>query len=286
MIALLRLMRPKQWVKNGFVAAPLFFTPSAMTLAGIGATARAIAVFCLAASAIYIINDWMDRDADRLHPEKKHRPLAAGTVSVGLALTTAVALAGAAALIALTLPPMFHWIAAGYVAMNVAYSFGLKRVALLDVMIIAIGFVLRVDAGAAAINVRATVWITACTFLLALFIALAKRRDDVVRALGADHRASLKGHNRVFIDTALSMVLGALLVSYIIYTTDPAVRENYDNDNLYLTTPFVAAGVLRYLQIALVEERAGAPTDLALSDRFLIACVIGWVATFAVLIYA
>lgn len=285
MIALLRLMRPKQWVKNGFVAAPLFFTPSAMTWSGVAATAMAVAVFCLAASAVYVINDWMDRDADRLHPEKRHRPLASGEVSLGAAMGLTVLLLIAAVALAWQLPPLFRWLAGVYVVMNLAYSLWLKRVALLDVMLIAAGFVLRVDGGAAAIEVRATVWITVCTFLLALFIALAKRRDDVVRALGSDHRASLKGYNRVFIDQALSMILGALLVSYIIYTTDPGVRENYDSDNLYLTTPFVAAGVLRYLQIALVEERAGAPTDLALSDRFLIACVIGWVATFAVLIY-
>ena len=164
-----------------------------------------------------------------------------------------------------------------YVAISVAYSLWLKHVSLLDVMVISVGFVLRVAAGAVAIDVEPTVWIVVCTWLLALFLALAKRRDDLVRALSGTHRPSLGGYNLPFIDASLAMVLGSLLVSYIIYTTQ--------TEHLYLTAPFVAAGVLRYLQITLVEQRSGSPTELALRDRFLVVTILGWIATFAALIY-
>jgi decaprenyl-phosphate phosphoribosyltransferase len=130
------------------------------------------------------------------------------------------------------------------------------------------------------------VWIVVCTGLLALFMALAKRRDDLTADMDAAHRKALDGYNLRFVDAALAAVLGALLVSYLVYTTDAAAIRRYGTDRLYLTAPFVVAGVLRYLQVALVEERSGSPTDLALGDRFLLACVVGWVAVFGWLIYA
>jgi decaprenyl-phosphate phosphoribosyltransferase len=282
---LLRLLRPRQWVKNVFVAAPLFFTPQAMNATGIGSTTAAIAAFCAASSAMYILNDWRDREADRLHPEKRTRPLAAGTVSGAAALVAFAALLVAAIGLATLLPARFAAFLAAYVALNLAYSFGLKHVSLLDVLIISVGFVLRVEAGAAAIAVTPTVWILVCTFLLSMFLALAKRRDDIVRHLDNSHRASLSGYNARFIDQSLGMVLGALFVSYLIYTTDNDVTRRFGTDQLYLTAPFVAAGVLRYLQITLVEERSGSPTDVVTRDPFLIVTVLGWIATFAILIY-
>jgi 4-hydroxybenzoate polyprenyltransferase len=273
-----RLVRPRQWVKNVFVVAPLFFTPEALTVTNVAAVGLAFVVFCLFASTVYIVNDYFDREADRQHPEKRNRPLASGAVSTTSAWALAAALAGTAIVVSLTLlPRMFAVMAIGYLVLNLLYSVWLKHVSLLDVMIISIGFVLRVDAGAVVIDVDPTVWITVCTWLLALFLALAKRRDDLVRALTGTHRPSLQGYNLPFIDASLAMVLGSLLVSYIIYTTN--------TENLYLTAPFVAAGVLRYLQITLVEQRSGSPTELALRDRFLVVTVLGWIATFAVLIY-
>ncbi|MGQ0662668.1 MAG: UbiA prenyltransferase family protein [Pseudomonadota bacterium] len=283
--ALIRLARPRDWVKNAFVAAPLFFTPEALSASTTGAVAVAVAAFCLAASATYALNDWSDREADRAHPEKRLRPVAAGEVSAGGALAFAACLAAAAAGLASLLPLPFAAFAFAYMVLNVVYSLALKQVAILDVLALAAGFVLRVHAGAAAVGVSPTVWITVCTFLLALFLALAKRRDDVVRMLAATHRPSLAGYNLTFIDAGLAMVLGALLVSYLIYTTDSAVIHRLGTDKLYLTAPFVAAGVLRYLQITLVEKRSGSPTDIALADRFLILAVLGWLATFFWLIY-
>lgn len=278
--AYVRLVRPRQWVKNVFILAPLFFTPSALNAQNLAVVGLGFAVFCLFASTVYVINDYFDREADREHPEKRTRPIASGEVSPAGAWALAAALAAVGAVLSLAaMPAKFAMMAFAYLILNILYSMWLKHVSLLDVMVIAIGFVLRVDAGAAAIGVEPTVWITTCTGLLALFLALAKRRDDLVRALGGSHRKSLAGYNLPFIDASLSMVLGALLVSYIIYTTTNTTA------NLYLTAPFVALGVLRYLQITLVEQRSGSPTDLALRDRFLIGTMLGWLATFAYLIY-
>ena len=283
---MLRLARPRQWIKNAFVAAPLFFTPAAISAGSLLRTALAVAIFCLLSSTAYAINDWFDRDADRLHPEKRTRPIAAGEVSGGEAAALVAVLLFVVFALGLTLLPVeFSLVAFGYFALNLFYSLKLKNMAILDVLTIAVGFVLRIDAGALVIGVRPSVWIVVCAFLLALFLALAKRRDDLVRTLDADHRASLAGYNRRFIETGLAMVLGSLLVSYVIYTTDAAVIARYGTEKLYLTVPFVAAGILRYLQITLVEERSGSPTDIMFSDRFIAVAVLGWVVTFAALIY-
>jgi decaprenyl-phosphate phosphoribosyltransferase len=284
--ALIRLARPRQWVKNGFVVAPLFFTPEALLARSLGLVAVTVAMFCLLSSAVYVFNDWCDREADRAHPAKRTRPIAAGEVSPAAALIYAIGLLVlGVGLTLILLPPATSFYAVVYVVLSVAYSVRLKHVAVLDALIVAAGFVLRIDAGAAAIGVPPSVWIVICTFLLALFMALAKRRDDLMKLMPDTHRPALAGYNRSFIDTSLGVVLSALLVSYLIYTTNDAVILKYGTDKLYLTAPFVAAGVLRYLQIALVEERSGSPTDLALTDRFLIVTVAGWLATFGWLIY-
>jgi decaprenyl-phosphate phosphoribosyltransferase len=283
---ILVLLRPNQWIKNLFVAAPLFFTPSALSLVSLGRILLGIACFCALASAMYVLNDWCDRDADRRHPKKRQRPLAAGTVATGTALSIALCLAAAGfALAIVLLPPIFSQVLAGYVILNLAYSFWLKRISIIDVLVIAIGFVLRVYAGGFLIGVVPTVWIVACTLLLALFLALAKRRDDVVRGMTEDHRPSLAGYDAPFLDTAVAVVLAALLVCYLLYTTQPENMARMHSDNLFLTVPFVIAGVLRYLQITIVEHRSGSPTRLAVTDRFLLLIILGWLATFAGLIY-
>jgi decaprenyl-phosphate phosphoribosyltransferase len=280
------LIRPQQWIKNLFVAAPLFFTPAAVSAGAVGRVALGIACFSALASAMYVLNDWCDRESDRQHPLKRLRPLAAGEVGTAPALLLALGLAVAGFAIALLLLPIaFTQVLAGYAVLNLAYSFGLKRIAILDVLLIAIGFVLRVYAGGFLIGVVPTVWIVACTLLLALFLALAKRRDDIVRGMAAGHRPSLAGYNQPFLDTAIAIVLAALLVSYLLYTTQPQNMARLHSDKLFLTVPFVIAGVLRYLQITIVEHRSGSPTRLAVTDRFLLLAILGWIATFALLIY-
>lgn len=281
----IRLLRPKDWVKNAFVLAPLFFTPDAVTLRNIWMVALGFVSFCAESSAVYIINDYVDREADRHHPDKRNRPLAAGTVSVPLAFAMLAGLAGGGLVLAARLDLKFAAIVAGYLAVNLLYSLRLKQMAIIDVLLVSIGFVLRVDGGAALIRVPPSVWIIICTGLLALFLALAKRRDDLVKQVDAGHRAALRGYTVRFVDTSITAVLGGLLVSYLIYTTDPQVIQRFGTDQLYLTTPFVIAGVLRYLQITMVEERSGSPTAIAVSDRFLILAVVGWVITFAALMY-
>jgi 4-hydroxybenzoate polyprenyltransferase len=285
LLAFIVLLRPHQWVKNVFVGAPLFFSPWLLSWAMVWRVAAGVACFCALASAVYILNDYVDRDADRKHPTKCRRPLAAGTVPVWWAFAAMAGLLVAGFGGALTLGPSFALVAAVYFALNMAYSFGLKHASIIDVMIIALGFVLRVEGGAQLIHVTPSAWIIIATGLLALFLALAKRRDDLVRNLESDHRRSLDGYTRPFLDVAVSVVLGALLVAYLIYTTDEANMERLGTRSIFWTAPFVVAGILRYLQITLVEERSGSPTRLVLSDRFLFLAILGWVATFAVLIY-
>lgn len=283
----LRLLRPRQWVKNAFVVAPLFFTPEAVSVHNVARVAIMVVVFCLVSGAVYALNDYCDRDADRLHPEKRDRPIASGAVSPGQALVLVAILVAVASAISLALLPLAAArVALLYLVVNLLYSFWLKHVSIVDAMLIAAGFVLRVDAGAASIGVASTVWITLCTGLLALFLAFAKRRDDLVRSLDNSHRRSLSGYNLRFIDTSLGVVLGVLVVSYLMYTTDAGVMAKFGTDKLYLTVVFVLSGVLRYLQITIVEERSGSPTELALTDRFLILSILGWLTLFAILIYA
>ena len=279
------LMRMHQWVKNVFVLAPLFFTPDAGAFSSVATVFAGFLCFCALSSAVYICNDYADREADRLHPEKRHRPLAAGSLSTAEAFSLASLLGalGLAGAYALSLP--FFVIAVGYCALNLAYSFVLKHVSILDIIVITVGYILRIEAGSALIDVRPSVWMVICTGFLALFLALAKRRDDLVKTVETDHRRSLDGYNRQFVDSSLMVIVGALIVSYAIWTTDALAMERLGSESLYLTIPFVLAGVLRYLQIVMVEERSGSPTRIVLGDRFIILAVLGWLLTFGLLIY-
>jgi len=283
--ALLLLARPHQWAKNAFVVAALILTPSALTAENALRVAVAFLAFSFAASAVYVLNDIVDRHADRLHERKRRRPVASGAVSVPMAALAGLGLLAASAVLSFSLSPAFAAVIAVYLVANTAYCLRLKHVSVVDVLIIALGFVLRVQAGAVAVGVTPSAWIIIATGLLALFLALAKRRDDLVRALGTDHRRSLDGYTKPFLDTAISVVLGALLVAYLVYTTDTSVMQRLGTDKVYYTAPFVVAGVLRYLQITIVEERSGSPTRLVLSDRFLIAAIALWGLTFLALIY-
>jgi len=284
-LAAVTLLRPEQWIKNLFVVAPLFFTPPALTWASAAAVAGGVLSFCLLASAIYIVNDYLDREADRNHPTKARRPLAAGTVSPSVALALLVLMLVGGFSLALWLSPAFAAVGAAYVVMNLAYSIWLKHVAIVDVLIIALSFVLRVLAGNVLIAVEPSAWILIVSGLLALFLALAKRRDDLVKSLDGQHRRSLAGYSQSFLDTAVAVVLGALLVTYMIYTTDRQVMAELGTERLVYTVIFLIAGVLRYLQITLVENRSGSPTMVVLTDRFLIVTGALWAVTLAALIH-
>lgn len=282
----LRLLRIHHWVKNAFIAAPLFFSPEHITADNITHVLLGFLFWSVLASSVYILNDWRDREADRQHPTKKDRPLAAGTVSPTLALVLCAILATTGILGSFWLSSGFSIILLVYIVINIAYSIRLKHVAIIDVMIIALGFVLRVLGGAEIIAIEPSAWIVIMTGLLALFLGFAKRRDDIVRQLNSEHRKSLDGYSRSFIDTTLAITLGAVLVSYLIYTTDPEVQQRLHSTRLYYTAPFVIYGMLRYLQITLVKERSGSPTLIVLTDKPILIAGICWVLTFGWLIYS
>lgn len=280
-----RLLRPLHWVKNGVIAIPLFFTPESVSSHTVSSVLIAIVAFCLVASAIYIINDWVDRFTDVIHPIKRLRPLASGAVrpSVAWILVSLLMLGGfsvGATLGASLLPYL-----ASYAAINIAYSLYLKHYAIIDVCIISLGFIIRVQAGVAVIDAVASPWILILTGLLAMFLALAKRRDDFVLHVDREHRRSLGGYNAAFLDLSVAIMLGALLVAYLIYTTDAAVIAHYGSRRLHYTAIFVAAGILRYLQITIVEQRSGSPTEVIMSDRFLLSTFFAWLISFGILIY-
>jgi len=282
---IIRLLRPKQWIKNGFVAAPLFFTPDRVNAVNILDVFIGFVVFCMAASAVYCLNDLRDAEADRNHPVKKDRPIASGVISPGAAMVVMMVLIAAGAGLAAWQVPSMLWVIAAYFAINVAYTLQLKHIAIVDVLVVAFGFVLRVKAGALIVGIEPSAWILIVTGLLALFIALAKRRDDIVRDMDAEHRKSLDGYTLPFVDGSLMAVLSTLLVSYLIFTTDEAVMARLNSEQLYFTGPFVVAGVLRYLQLTVVYERSGSPTDLVYRDPGLQLTIAGWLATFVWLLY-
>jgi len=282
---IVRLLRPKQWIKNAFVAAPLFFTPEKTSAENIVAVLIGFIAFCMVASSVYCLNDFRDREADRSHPEKCARPLASGAVTPAAALVVMTGLLAAGVGLAAWRVPVILPVLGGYFAINIAYSLYLKSVAVVDVLVVAFGFVLRVQAGAMLIGVEPSAWILIVTGLLALFIALAKRRDDIVRDMNADHRKSLDGYSRRFLDGSILTVLATLLVSYLIFTTDQAVMARLGSSKLYFTGPFVIAGLLRYLQLTVVYERSGSPTDLIYKDRGLLLSAAGWLLTFAFILY-
>ncbi len=285
LLGMIRLMRPRQWVKNTFVFAPLFFTPSAVSLEALVATVLLFLSFCLVSSGVYCFNDLRDRHADKRHPVKCRRPLASGLLRPSTGLAMAIGLVFLGLVIAMLTSPAAATIVLAYVALNLGYSLGLKSISIVDVLIISAGFVMRVYAGAAVIAVQPTAWILICAGMLALFIALAKRRDDLVMALDAEHRTSLGGYTKPFLDVCVMVTLAALLVSYLIFTADQDAMARLGSDNLYLTTPYVVAGVFRYLQLTLVEERSGSPTTLLFNDSFLMVTVAAWLATYIYMIH-
>jgi 4-hydroxybenzoate polyprenyltransferase len=282
----IELIRVKQWIKNGFVLAGLFFSDQAGHARVVGRSLAAVLAFCFVSGAVYCLNDIFDRVADAAHPEKRSRPVASGAVSPREAIGVMVALlAGAAAIVAAVgYPWQVAAILATYFAMNVAYSARLKHVSLVDVVVIAAGFVLRLVAGTYAVNVPPTSWIVLCTGLLSLFLALGKRRGDVERDQ-ATARDSLSGYTVAYIDQALGMIGAATIVVYALFTVSEYAMIRYDAPLLYLTTFPVALGFLRYLQIVVVDGQYGSPVDVALHDRPLQLVGLIWLAMFATFVY-
>lgn len=285
------LMRPGQWVKNVFVYLPMFFGGELLDVRSWIASTVAFASFCLLSSAIYCLNDIRDAESDRKHPRKKHRPVAAGRVSVKGAYTLMVILMAAAfGMLGMLRPEEFHAAAAielAYLLLNLAYCFYLKRLAIIDVFTLAIGFVLRLADGGAVCDIELSPWIVCLTFLLALFLAFAKRRDDVaaMEEEGTVRRQSIVGYNLDFINITLAIIAAVTTVCYLLYTVSPDTTGRIGSKYVYITFIFVLAGILRYLMVTLTGGRSDSPTALLYKDRFVQACIAGWIISFAFLIY-
>lgn len=282
------LLRLPHYIKNVLVFAPLFFAGEGRNLPLLSNATLAFIAFSLAASGIYILNDCFDVAQDREHPKKKMRPIASGWVSVRLAIVLCVSLFLASGLLMVVLSMYGAEILGIYVLLNVAYSFLLKHVAILDVTVIATGFVLRLYVGAAVTDIELSMWIVVITFLFALFLAFAKRRNDVLLFLdtGAKARKAVDGYSLRFLDTAMAIMASVVIVSYILYTTSAEVLDRIHGNYLYLTALFVILGILRYMQIAFVNEDAGSPTDILWKDRFIQADSACWVLAFAWILYS
>lgn len=282
MINYLRLLRPHDWIKNIFLFAPLFFSPWVWQLSSVLTVLMGTVIFSLNASSIYVLNDLLDAEADRLHPQKCLRPIASGAVSASHGKILLMILAWISLFCAYLISHPFFLILSAYFILNIAYSFWLKQFAIIDIYCISAGFILRVLAGAVLIAVKPSVWILLCTGFLSLFLALAKRRDDLVHHIDQNHRKSTRSYNLIFIDTCIAIMLSALLIAYAIYTT---VGITINTEHLYWTIPIVLLGMFRYLQITLVEEKSGSPTMLLYQDKFLLGTVLVWIVVTGLLIY-
>ncbi len=285
----LRIIRIRQWVKNFFVLIPIFFGGAMFDTSLIAAGVLTMLAFCFAASAVYCLNDIIDVEADRAHPVKCMRPVASGRVSVA----EAYLLMGVMAVLSMVvLSFLTEWRSVGgivvfYLILNVVYCIRLKDLAIVDVCVVAFGFVLRILAGGLATDIQLSKWIVLMTFLLTLFLSFAKRRDDVLRmeATGVAPRKNTIRYNLTFINQAITITGTVMLVCYIMYTVSPETLANFHNDYLYLTSVFVLLGLLRYIQIAVVDKKSGDPTKVILKDRAIQLIVAAWFMAFLFIIY-
>lgn len=281
------LLRPQQYLKNLFIFMPLFFGLKITDIGLLLKTCLAFIAFSLVASAVYIFNDYHDIEEDSLHPKKKNRPLASGKISKRSALILMVGLFISGFGIAWFLVSAIIYVFSLYVVLNIIYTLKLKYFAIIDIIIIALGFILRLFVGSISGDVPLSMWIIIITFLLAVFIALAKRRDDVIIYLesGRKTRKAVDGYNLEFLDASMIIMSSVVIVCYIMYTISHDVVSKLHSDKLYLTVIFVILGLMRYMQITFVEKRSGSPTEVLLQDRFIQLSIAGWLATFIFLIY-
>ncbi len=280
-------LRPDQWTKNLIVFAALIFAVKLFDPAALALASAAFLIFCVLSGCVYLINDVSDREADRQHPLKRLRPIASGALGAGTALGWAVGLSAVALAAAYTLRPLFGLVATAYLALFVLYTHWLKHVVILDVMSIAIGFVLRAVAGGLVIGVPVSDWLLVCTILGALFLGLAKRRHEITM-LGdgaSGHRRILEEYDPYLLDQMIAIVAAATLVVYVIYCASPDTAERFGTPLLVLTTPFPIYGIFRYLYLVHRKHGGGSPSDMLLRDRPLLGCVALWGIAVVLLIY-
>lgn len=287
---LIRLIRPHQWVKNLVVLLPFFFGGALLHIESVYAGLVTALCFSFAASSIYCLNDIVDVEDDRQHPVKCHRPMASGAISITQGYTLMFLMFVLSMLSTFLLRQsqletasviLFYWL------LNIAYCLKLKQYAIIDVCVVSFGFVLRILAGGYATSIHLSKWIVLMTFLLMLFLSFAKRRDDVVRMNETGHapRQNTIRYNLTFINQAITITSSVTLVCYIMYTVSPETIQNFHTDYLYLTSVFVLVGLLRYIQIAVVDKRSGDPTKVMLHDRFMQFVVLAFGLAFLFIIY-
>jgi 4-hydroxybenzoate polyprenyltransferase len=285
--AVVAAMRPRQWLKNLVVFAALLFAGRLTDRASLLAAVAAFLLFCATSGAIYIVNDLADAERDRHHPVKSRRPIASGDLGRVPAMVAVVVLLVGALLTAFTMSPPFGAVLLTYAALNLAYSFRLKDVVIIDVMVIAAGFVLRAVGGGLMIDVEISTWLILCTILLSLFLAFCKRRQELESLVDAEaHRTALKDYSVEFIDQMINVVTASTVTAYMFYTVSPEVESKLHTQYLYLTVPFVLYGIFRYLFLVHQRGEGGNPTQALLTDRPLLLCVALYVITVVVLLYA
>lgn len=282
---LVRSARPKQWIKNGFVFAALVFASRYTHPLAVAQSVGAFLIFSALSSGVYLLNDYVDREADRLHPLKRNRPIAAGMVTPGLALAVALALVVVAGGASFLLGVLFAVLALGYVALQVLYTFGLKHLVLLDVFAIAGGFVLRAAGGAAAIGVQISPWLYLCTVLLALFLGFGKRRHELLllEESAGGHRRNLNEYTGPLLDELITIVAGATIIAYSLYTFFASAVPQ--NRAMMVTIPFVLYGIFRYLLLIHRADIGGSPEEAVWKDRPLLADLLAWAIVAAAILH-
>jgi 4-hydroxybenzoate polyprenyltransferase len=285
--ALALSLRPRQWTKNLLVFAGLIFSQSVGEPAQVGRAVLAFLAFCLLSGGMYLINDVFDAERDRLHPQKRRRPVASGRLPIRLALTVGVALLVATCAGSFLLSARFGAVAVAYAGLLTVYSAGLKHVVIVDALIIATGFVLRALAGVVVLDVEFSHWLLLCTILLALFLTLGKRRHELLALEGsaADHRPILTEYSPQLLDQMISVVTASTLMAYALYTVAPETQAKLGTTRLPFTIPFVLYGIFRYLYLLYRHDLGGNPSEHLLTDRALLAAVALWAGVVMVILY-
>ncbi len=281
---IIKLIRVHQWTKNLLIFVPGFFAGT-LTAESLTTLTMGYFAFCFFSSCVYIFNDYLDRDADRLDEKKKNRPLVSGSVSIGTAFGVAGALAIGGGVLVSLLPLYFIYVIGSYLCINLLYSIWLKHVPIVDVVIIAVGFLLRVFGGGFLIEVELSKWLILLTFFVSLLIAFAKRRNELLSPNPEAIRPALKGYNIKFTDLSITALSGICVIFYVMYTIDPEVTVRLNSSYIYLTVIWVILGFLRYLQQVFVNNNAGAPAELLIEDHWLKGIIILWLGSFYYFLY-
>jgi len=284
---LIRSLRPKQWIKNTFVFAALIFSQHLFNPAYCLKSFIAFSIFCLLSGSVYLINDIMDVDEDRLHPSKKRRPIASGKLKLTTAAITAVIIGACSMAASFYLDLIFGIITIVYFVSNIAYSKYLKHIVIIDVMVIALGFVLRAVGGGIIIKVEISPWLIICTTLLALFLGFGKRRHELVtmNEEAPNHRPILSEYSPYFLDQMISVLTASTVVAYALYTMSTEVQAKLHTTHLNLTIPFVLYGIFRYLYLIHQKKSGGNPTSVLFTDKPLLINIVLWMLTVCVILY-